>query len=152
VLDKVDDAVAGCFGADETSAPVLSFTCQNADVLVLQFLVSSEEEPNLPSARSNITSWKTRVRGSVVLNETTPTRDIRILTDVAGELSHERRAEAPDLAIRLALRVKVRASLPTTHGQSSQGILESLLEPEEFEDRQIDARVETETTLVRTKG
>jgi hypothetical protein len=87
-----------------------------------------------------------------VLKETTPTRDIRILADVAGELSHERRAEAPDLAIRLALRVKVRASLPSAHGQSSQRILESLLEPEEFEDRQIDARVETETTLVRTKG
>jgi len=35
---------------------------------------------------------------------------------------------------------------------SSEGILEDLLEAEEFKDRQIDSRVESETSLIRTKG
>jgi len=38
--------------------------------------------------------------------------------------------ESPDLVVRLALGVKVGSSLTTTHHQTSQGVLEDLLETE----------------------
>lgn len=63
--------------------------------------------------------------------------------------THE--AEAADLSVRLALRVKVRATLATTHVEASEGVLEDLLEAEELEDGKVDRGVETEATLVRAE-
>lgn len=45
-----------------------------------------------------------------------------------------------------------RRTLGTTHADTSQSIFEDLFKAEELEDRQVDRRMETETTLVRTKG
>jgi len=72
--------------------------------------------------------------------------------------------ESPDLVVGLALGVKVGSSLSTTHHQTSQGVLEDLLETEatispaptvcdsQLQDGKIDGGVQSETTLVRTKS
>ena len=60
--------------------------------------------------------------------------------------------ESPDLVVRLALGVKVASTFTTTHHQAGKGVLEDLLETQELEDGQVDGRVQTQTTLVRTKG
>jgi hypothetical protein len=60
--------------------------------------------------------------------------------------------ESPDLVVRLALRVKVATTFTTTHHQTSQGVLEDLLETQKLEDGQVDSRVETKTSLVRTES
>ena len=70
------------------------------------------------------------------------------LTDVLVKLSHEGNAELADLVVRLALRVEVGTTLATTHVETSKGILEDLLKTQELEDREVDCRMETETTLV----
>ena len=66
------------------------------------------------------------------------------------QFAHERLAEAHDLDIALALWVEVRSALASTHRKRGQGVLEDLLEPKEFEDSQIDTRMEAETALVGT--
>ena len=75
-------------------------------------------------------------------------RDVAVLTDVAVQLRHEGLAETHDLSIGLALRVKVGATLAATDGQTGQGVLEDLLETEELDDAQVDARVESQAALV----
>lgn len=60
--------------------------------------------------------------------------------------------EATDLGVRLALGVKVTSTLTTTHRETSESVLEDLLKPEELQDRKVDGRVETETTLVRAES
>ena len=67
---------------------------------------------------------------------------------MAEELPHERVTEAPDLAVRLALGVKVRSTLSSTHAEASEGVFEGLFETEELEDRQVHGGVETQTTFV----
>ena len=59
--------------------------------------------------------------------------------------------ETADLGVRLALRVKVRATLAATHVETGEGVLEDLLESEELEDGEVDRGVETETALVRSE-
>jgi hypothetical protein len=68
------------------------------------------------------------------------------------KLAHEGIAEATDFGIRLALGVKVGATLSTAHAEAGEGIFEDLLKTEELEDGKVDGRVETETTLVRAKS
>jgi len=71
---------------------------------------------------------------------------------VPEELAHERDTETPDFAVRLALGVEVGSTLTTTHAETGKSILERLLKTEELQDGQVDRRVETETTLVRTES
>ena len=70
------------------------------------------------------------------------------LADVAVKLRHEALAEAHDLAVGLALGVKVRAALAAAHGERGEGVLEDLLEAEELHDGEVDGRVEAQTALV----
>jgi hypothetical protein len=51
-------------------------------------------------------------------------------SNVSGELLHEGVAELSDLVVGSALGVKVASSLSSSDRQSSQGVLEDLLEPE----------------------
>ena len=74
------------------------------------------------------------------------------MADVAPEFHHEGLAKAHDFSVGFALRVKVRATLATAHGQAGQGILEDLLEGEELENGGVDAGMETETALVGSNG
>ena len=129
--------------------------------LVLGLLVGTEHVTDLSATSSDISS-----------------RDISVVTNVSGQLSHEcvtlisarsfrqGRAthESPDLVVRLALGVKVGSSLSTTHHQTSQGVLEDLFETEatistvriavnsQLQDGKVDSGVQSETTLVRTEG
>lgn len=87
------------------------------------------------------------------------------------ELAHKCYTELADFVVALALRVKICSSFTATNvycnavsslgsccGEdiciltSSQSIFEDLFETEELQDRQVDSRVETKTSLVRTKG
>ena len=67
-----------------------------------------------------------------------------------GEFGHEGLAEAHDFAVALALRVEVGAALAAAHREGGEGVLEALFEAEEFDNRRVDRRVESETALVRT--
>lgn len=60
-------------------------------------------------------------------------------------------AETTDLVVRAALGVKVGSTLSSTHVQASQSVLEDLLEAEELENGQVDGRVQTKSTLVRSE-
>ena len=100
---------------------------RKATHLVLGLLVGTEHVTDLSATSSDITSG-----------------DISVVTNVSGQLSHECVTlesalyieqgkvahESPDLVVRLALGVKVGSSLTTTHHQTSQGVLEDLLETE----------------------
>jgi hypothetical protein len=71
---------------------------------------------------------------------------------VTRELLHESIAETTDLIVGSAFGIKVATTLGTSHVDSSQGVLENLLESEELEDRKVDGRMETESPLVRAEG
>src|SRR3989344_7225551 len=70
---------------------------------------------------------------------------------MAVELTHEGLAETHDLAITLALGVEVGPTLTTPEWQTGKRILPNLLEAEELENREINRRVEAQTTLVWPK-
>jgi len=71
---------------------------------------------------------------------------------MAEELAHERETETPDLAVRLALGVKVRSTLSSTHAETGEGVFEGLFEAEELENGQVHRGVETQTAFVGTEG
>lgn len=64
------------------------------------------------------------------------------------EFAHESDAESSNLIIGPALWIEIGTTFCTTHVDSRECILEDLFESEEFEDGQVDGRVETKTTLV----
>jgi hypothetical protein len=128
----VDDAVAGRLGPDVRPAPREALAGEDADELVAQALVRAEQERDLARAGADV------ARG-----------DVRVRADVPGQLGHERRAEAADLAVGLALGVEVRAALAAAHGEPRERVLERLLEAEELEDRQVHGRVQAQAALVR---
>ena len=53
-----------------------------------------------------------------------------------------------DLVVRLAVRIEVRTALCAADGQASERILEHLLEREEFQNVEVDARMEAQAALV----
>lgn len=58
MLDIVDQTVTCGLRADETSSPRETLSSEHADELVLEFLVSTKEETDLPSTSSDVTSYK----------------------------------------------------------------------------------------------
>ena len=58
----------------------------------------------------------------------------KVLTNVFVELGHEGLAEACDLSDGASFRVKVRASLSSSHGKSCQAVLENLLKTQKLDD------------------
>src|SRR5690606_18986910 len=74
-------------------------------------------------------------------------RHIRVLADVAGELGHERLAEAHHLGVRPAVRVEVAAALGPADTLPGERVLEDLLEAQELHDAEVHARVEAEPAL-----
>src|SRR5699024_4401131 len=68
------------------------------------------------------------------------------------KLGHERLAEPHYLTVGATLGIEVAASLAPTDGQSSQRVLEDLLEAEEFDDAQVDAGMKPQAPLVRAQG
>lgn len=58
MLDIVDQAITGRLRTDEASSPRETLSSEHADELVLEFLVSTKEETDLPSTSSDVTSYK----------------------------------------------------------------------------------------------
>ena len=120
---EVDAAVAGGLRADEGAAPVDALAGEHAGEVVGDALVLAEEVADLPAAHPDV-----------------PGGHVGVGADVAVELGHEALAEAHDLGVGLALGVEVRSPFAAAHGQRGEGVLEHLLEGQELEDAQVDAR------------
>ena len=58
MLDIVDQTVTCGLRTDEASSPRETLSSEHADELVLEFLVSTKEETDLPSTSSDVTSYK----------------------------------------------------------------------------------------------
>ena len=134
-MTYVDNTVTGGLRADEGTTPAATLTGENTLPLVADLAVLAEEETDLTTGDTNVTSG-----------------NVSVGTDVLAELGHEGNTEATDLVVGLALGVEVGTTLTTTHVQTGQSILEDLLETEELQDGKVDGGVETETTLVGTEG
>ena len=120
LLRKVHRAVSCGFRADEAAAPVDALAREDAGELIPQTLVLAKHVPNLPSAHTDVAGWNVRVR-----------------SDVAGELGHEGLAKAHHLIVTLSLRIEVRTAFAAAHRQRRQGILENLLKAEEFQHAEV---------------
>jgi hypothetical protein len=135
VLGQIDAAVSGRLCAHETTAKGQTLTGKDSAEAILEPLVLAEEVADLALADTDVTCGH-----------------IGVFSDVAVQLDHQRLAEPHDLAIRLPLRVEVRATLCPAHGQTRQRVLEGLFESEELQHPLVDARVEAHAALVRTDG
>lgn len=135
MLDVVDETVSGSLWSNVGTTKGGTLSCENTLPGVSVPLVGTKEETDLASSDTNVTSWH-----------------VGVVSDVSRELSHEGVTESSDLVVRLALWIEVSTSLSTSHGETSEGVLEDLLESEELEDGEIDSWVESETSLVWTEG
>jgi hypothetical protein len=132
LLREVDGAVAGRLRPDQRAAPVEALAREHPGEFVAQALVLPEQEPDLAVTDADVTG------GNVGEG-----------ADVTLQLGHERLAEPHHLARAAAVRVEVGAALAPAHRERRQGVLEHLLEGEELEQPDRDARVEPEAALVR---
>lgn len=80
------------------------------------------------------------------------TRYVSVGTNVLPQLTHKRDTKPTNLAITPALGVEIRPTLPAAHVQARQRILEHLLEAQELQHAQIDARVKAQAALVGAQG
>ena len=135
VLQEVDGAIAGCFGADQRATPFETLAGQHAGELVGDALVLAEHIANFAAANADIAG-----------------RHVDIGTDVTIKFGHEALAEAHDFIGALALGVEVRAALAAAHRQASQRVLEGLFKGEELQNAFGHRRVETDAALVRPDG
>ena len=133
VGEEVNRAVAGCLGASEGAAKGEAFAGQDAGPLVAKALVLAKHVADLSCAGANVTSW-----------------DVGVWTNVTSKLSHKGLAKRHNLAVRLALWIKVGAALAAAHWKRGQGVLEDLLEAKELQDRQVNCWMETKAALVRS--
>ena len=79
VLQEIDRAVAGRFGADQAAAVLQALAGEHAGELVGDPLVLAEHIADLAAANADVAR-----------------RDVHVRADVAIELGHERLAEAHD--------------------------------------------------------
>ena len=135
LLAEVDAAVAGGFRTDEGAAPAEALAGEDAGEFVADALVLAEQETDFAAAHADVAGG-----------------NVGIGADVAGELGHEALAEPHHFVIGLALGVKVRAALAAAHGERGEGVLEDLLESQEFQDAEVDARVEAQAALIGADG
>lgn len=75
-----------------------------------------------------------------------------VLPDMLLEFGHERLAEPHHFVVRFAFRVEIRTSFSAAHRQRSETVLESLLESEELQDREVHRRMESQSALVGADG
>mmetsp|Transcript_1488 Transcript_1488/g.2942 ORF Transcript_1488/g.2942 Transcript_1488/m.2942 type:complete len:337 (-) Transcript_1488:16-1026(-) len=135
VVYEVHAAVASGLGSDEGTTPVDALASENTLKVVAESLVLAEQETDLATTNTNISSG-----------------DIAVGSNMALKLGHERLAEAHNFGVGAALGVKVTATLSTTHGESRKGVLEDLLKAKELDDGQVDGGVEAKASLVGTDG
>ncbi len=132
---EVDRAVAGRLGTNEAAAPVQTLAGQHARELVPDPLVLAEHETDLAAADADVAR-----------------RHVGVRADVTEELGHEALTELHDFVVALALRVEVGTALAAAHRERRQAVLEHLLEGQELQDAEVDARVEPEAALVGADG
>ena len=133
---EVAQAVAGGLGAGQGAAVGQTLAGQDAAVeAVNDALVLAEEVADLAGTDADIAGGR-----------------IGELADMAVELRHEALAEAHDLRIGLALRVKVGAALAAAHGERGQRVLQDLLKAQELDDGEVHAGMEAKTALVGANG
>ena len=68
------------------------------------------------------------------------------------QLGHETLAETHDFVVGFAPGTEVGTAFGPAHRESSEAVLEGLLESQELQDAQVHARVETDAALVRAQG
>ena len=134
-LDEVEQAVAGGFRANEAAAKGESLAGEDALGAVGELLHHARHVAHLAPADPDVTG-----------------RHVGVGPEVAIELQHQRLAEAHHLSLALALGIEIAAPLAAAHGQGGEGILEGLLEGEEFEHREIHRGVEAHASLEGTDG
>lgn len=134
-LSEVHTAEPGGFRADQAAAVGHALAGQYRGELVAQALVLPKQKTDFTGAHANIAG-----------------RHVHVGADMAVQLTHEGLAKAHDFGVALALGIEVRTALAAAHGQGGQGILEGLLEGEEFEYAQVHRRVEAQAALVGADG
>ena len=117
LIYKVECAVAGCLGAENRTAEVETFSRERARVLAREFLIHAVHVGYLASAYADVAG-----------------RHVLVGAKVAPKLKHEGLAEAHDFCFAAAARGKVRTAFRAAHRQRGKGVLERLLEAEEFKD------------------
>ncbi len=132
VLYEVEGAEAGSLGAQARAAEVEALAGECAGVLVNQFLVHAVHVAYLAATYADVAGGNVAVRAQVL-----------------PQAHDEGLAETHDLAVALAAGREVGATLCATHRERCQGVLEGLLEAEEFQNRKVDGGVEADTPLVR---
>ena len=131
-LCECHDAVAGCLGANQRPTPVEALAGQHTGLVAVgDPLVLAEHVADLAAADADVTGGH-----------------VGVLTQVAVQLGHEGLAETHHLGIGPAVRVEIGTALAAADGQTGQGVLEDLLESQEFDDAQVDRGMEPQTTLV----
>src|SRR5690606_14795814 len=132
LLDEEDRAVTGRLTTHLGPAPTQPLAGEHRGLIAVgDALVLAEQVADLAPADSDVT------RG-----------DVGVLADVAVELGHEGLAEPHDLHVGATFGVEVRAALAPADRQAGEGVLEDLLETEELDRVQQNARVEAQASLV----
>ncbi len=126
------EAVPGGFGSRLRATPGEALAREHSGLVAVgDALVLAEEEADLAAADADVAGGH-----------------VRVFTDVAVQLRHERLAETHDLGVGAALRVEVGAALAAADGHAGERVLEDLFEAEELDDAEVDAGVEAQATLV----
>src|SRR5690606_26319008 len=133
--NKIYQTIASGLRSHQAAAIAAPLACQNRREVIGELLVSTKHETDFALANTNISG-----------------RNIPLRTNVLVQLLHERLTEAHHLAITLAMRIKIGATLPTTHRYQVNRILQRLLKRHELEYALIDGRMKTQAALVRPNG
>ncbi len=134
-VDKVEQAVAGGFRTNEAAAKGESLAGEDALGAVGELLHHARHVAHLAPAHPDVAR-----------------RHVGVGPQVAIELQHEGLAEAHHFSFALALGIEVAAPLAAPHGQGGEGVLEGLLEGEEFQHREIHRGVEAHAALEGADG
>ena len=136
LIGEIADAEAGRLRTGQGSAVGQALAGDDAAVKTVDDLfVLSEKIADFPRSDADVAG-----------------RGIGKLPDMPVQLRHEALAEAHHFRVGFSLGVEVGAALAAAHGQRGQGVLQDLLESKEFNDGQVDRRMEAKAALVGTDG
>ena len=136
VFEVIDSAEAGSLRADKGTAVALALTGKHAVFeSALKSAVLAIEVTDFPCANAHIAG-----------------RNVDIGSNVAVKRLHKALAEAHDFSVRFPGGIEVRAALTAADGESGKGILEDLLEAQEFDDRGVYRGMEPQAALVGADG
>ena len=79
-------------------------------------------------------------------------RDVHVRSNITIQSLHEALAEAHNLRVGLARRVKVGTALAAADGQAGQAVFEHLLKAQEFDNAGVYVFLEPQAALVGTDG